>query len=124
MHVIQNLCNRLVLIPLNSRTTVHLSPLCRSKPIEDVELKDNTKVAKLAERRVIRLEPVKDKRMKGKRIATKTSRKKKDSTSRKKKATRRKTTTRGKSVAKRAVKTTSRKKARRKKATHKTSRRP
>lgn len=55
---IENLTNRPVLLRLNSGQTLHLAPSTTSIEIMDTEVKSNSKVQKLQERRVITLHPV------------------------------------------------------------------
>lgn len=59
---IENLTNRPVLLRLNSGQTLHLTPRTTSGEILDVEVKSNTKVQKLAGRRVIALHETEEKR--------------------------------------------------------------
>ncbi|MBV7328186.1 hypothetical protein KFU94_07975 [Chloroflexi bacterium TSY] len=59
---IQNVTNRPVLLRLNSGRTLHLDPRGTSSEIRNVEVKNNAKVQKLQERRIIALHEVKEKK--------------------------------------------------------------
>lgn len=73
---IENLTDRPVIFQLNSGQGLHLAPYGSSEEIQEVEVRENAKVQKLQERRVIALHQVEEEREQ-KKDSTRSSKEKK-----------------------------------------------